>query len=223
MRGDSKVKNRRQRLKQSRLYLVLDTQVGDYSKLMQIAKQAVRAGVDIVQLRDKQGRLSDTLRWSEKINHCLQGKALFIVNDRPDIAVAVGADGVHLGQDDFPFSAARRILGQECLIGVSCQTGKQVVFAQNSGADYVGLGSVNTTFTKPDRLPLDRQILRQVLAKTRIPVFPIGGITLINGKELVDLGARRLAVTRAICLADDIKTVVREFRQMLVGETAQCV
>ena len=212
-------KERRRRLQAARVYLVLDTQVCEYSRLFQIAKQAVRTGVGIVQLRDKNGRLSDILRWSEKFSCYLKDKALFIVNDRLDVAMAVDADGVHLGQEDFPVSAARRVLGWQRLIGVSCQSRNHVMVAEKDGADYIGFGSINKTLTKPDRLPMDRRILQQVLTKARIPIFPIGGITSSNGQELFDLGARRVAVTRAICLAEDAGAAVKYFCQLFVADS----
>lgn len=211
----SSLKVRQTRLLGSQLYLILDTDVCEEKRLFQILKQAVRSGVDIVQLRDKIGPSRATLRLATQISRYLKNKVLFIVNDRVDMALASGADGVHLGQDDLPLGIARKILGPRMIIGASCQTMAQAKKAQEDGADYIGFGSVYKTMTKPERTPMDVGLLTKAVRQIDIPVFAIGGITLNNIQPLVDLGVRRVAVTRAISLADDVPGTVHAFKKNL--------
>ena len=197
------------------LYLVLDTQVADYDRLLEITRLAVSTGVDIVQLRDKTGSTGRILSFSKKIQKILQGRIPYIINDRPELAAAAEANGVHLGQDDPSIKNSRRQLGDEAIIGVSCQTWEHVLAAQDNGADYIGFGSVFKTKTKPDRELMDLGLLEKILKKSTIPVFAIGGINLENVKPLIDLGVTRIAVTRAILEAGDVKGAVKEFKEIL--------
>ncbi len=199
-----------QQLRDARLYLVLDASVAGYPELFDIMRAAVEHGVDIVQLRDKAGHARGILEFTRKAVAAVSGKALFILNDRLDLALAGGAHGVHLGQDDLPIEAARRLAGEGLIIGVSCQTLEHLQAAQDQGADYVGFGSVFKTQTKPDRVPMDLEILKKVAARSVIPVFAIGGITAGNIRLVLDCGIRRIAVTRAVCQAKDVASAVRQ-------------
>ncbi len=205
----------KKRLAGARLYLILDTQVIAYERLLRVLKAAVRAGVDIVQLRDKNGSAEDILSFCRQALKITAGRVPFIVNDRVDLAVLSGADGVHLGQDDISCCQARRMMGPKAMIGVSCQTWAQARKAQNEGADYIGFGSVFKTRTKPDRQPMDLDILRRVVGQTRVPVFPIGGISRSNIDVLTAIGIRRAAVCRDILLASNVGQAVEELKQLL--------
>jgi thiamine-phosphate pyrophosphorylase len=200
-------------LSRASLYLVLDAQVCSYPKLFEVAKQAVFSGVDIIQLRDKTGTAKDILEFSRKVIPLCKGRALYIINDRVDLAVLSGADGVHLGQDDIACTSARKMLGDK-IIGVSCQDLRHLKKAQNDGADYAGFGSVFKTKTKPERLPMNLKLLQKVYTSARIPVFAIGGITLDNASVLPGIGVNRVAVTRALCLAHNIKKNTESFRRI---------
>ena len=202
-------------LKQARLYLVLDRQVADYSRLDKILKAAVRGGVDIVQLRDKVGSDRDTISFLRSALKFLNGKVPLIINDRLDLAVICQTQGVHLGQEDIPIEEARRILDKQAIIGVSCQTLSQAKSAQNAGADYIGFGSVFKTMTKPSRLPMDLKRLNLATQKIKIPVFFIGGINQKNLPGLMKHGVKRVAVTRAISFADDVCRASRDFQRIL--------
>jgi thiamine-phosphate pyrophosphorylase len=204
-----------------RLYLVLDAGVQDYPALFEILKEAVEGGVDIVQLRDKDGLAKDILQFSRTILEYLQGRIPFVVNDRIDVAKAAGADGVHLGQDDLPLEIARDILGPEAIIGVSCQTAAQAWEAHRRGADYIGFGSVFKTLTKPNRRPMDLRLLESVVRDLTIPVFAIGGIELENVGQLTKLGVKRVAVTRAICLSSCIRKTAEDFKRQLSSVRTQ--
>ena len=190
-------------LKNSKLYLVLDTDVGDYDRLFFVAREAFKNGIDIIQLRDKTGLAKDILTFADKLRDVLKGKIPFIINDRVDVAIAAKADGVHLGQDDLSLKFARRMMGRRAIIGASCQTLAQARAAQREGADYIGFGSAFKTLTKPERQPMDLKLLAQVASSLRIPVFAIGGIHAGNIHLIKGAGAKRIAVCRAICDAAD--------------------
>lgn len=197
------------------LYLVLDTSVQAPDELLETAKEAVRFGVDVVQLRDKSGSSRAYFELTGRLREALSGQVPVIVNDRLDIALAAGADGVHLGQDDLPLPNARRIAGPTFWIGQSCQELDHVRAAQAAGADYIGFGSVFATRTKPERSPMDLSLLRRAAEMAEIPLFAIGGITTDNVDEVLKSGISRVAVTRSISLARPVSGAVRAFRQKL--------
>lgn len=200
------------------MYLILDAGVVPYPYLFDVFKTSVQHGVDIVQLRDKLGTVRNTLSFARKAVAWLKGRVPFIVNDRVDIALLSGADGVHLGQDDIPVAEARRILGPRAMIGCSCQTMTHLRTAVQQGADYAGFGSVFKTLTKPDRLPMDRNLIfsaERFSNDKDLPVFMIGGVARDNCRELLACGVRRVAVCRDILLAKDARASVREWREAL--------
>lgn len=206
---------RKTRLKNSNLYLILDRDVLDYTQLFSVAKQAIRWGVDIIQLRDKQSCAKEMLQFSRSLVKLARGKALFIVNDRVDIAKMSEADGVHVGQDDLPVAAARKILGARAVIGTSCQSLKHARQAAKDQVDYIGFGSIFKTLTKPDRNPMDLKVLKSVLSAGTVPVFCIGGINLQNIEEIFPAGCRRVAVCRDILLSRDVRKTVEGYKQRL--------
>ena len=204
-------------LARARLYVILDREVCDYPRLFEILKQAVGAGVGVVQLRDKISSSREILTFARYAVAHLKDKIPFIINDRVDLAMASGAAGVHLGHDDLPIADARKIMGPKAVIGVSCQTLAYARLAQKEGADYIGWGSVFKTLTKPDRRPLDLPALSKDIGKIHIPVFAIGGIDLTNVRQLTGVGIKRIAVTRAICLSKSVRKTVGQFYEYLGG------
>jgi thiamine-phosphate pyrophosphorylase len=179
-------------------------------------KTAARAGVDIIQLRDKTGPVENVLRFSEKAKKFLEGRGIpYIINDRVDVALACGASGVHLGQDDLPVAFARKMLGAKAIIGVSCQQAAHARRAVRDGADYIGFGSVFKTKTKPERSPMDLKLLKRVIQNTPIPVFAIGGVSLDKAVLLASLGAGRAAVCRAVCESNAVAQTVKDFQKVL--------
>jgi thiamine-phosphate pyrophosphorylase len=201
----------------AKLYLILDTQVLGYNSLLQVLKDSVRGGIDIVQLRDKKGSTKEILDFCRKVLKITKAQIPFIINDRADLSLFSGADGLHLGQDDLECSLARRMLGKNKIIGVSCQNLKQASAAEAFGADYIGFGSVFKTQTKPGRQPMDLDLLQKVVKQVNIPVFPIGGINRENIRKLIPLGVTRAAVCRDILLAKDPAQAVRELKISLNG------
>ncbi len=207
----------KKRLEQSNLYLILDSQVLSYKELLAKLKPAICFGVDIVQLRDKNGSARDILDFSKRARKILAGKALFILNDRVDLSLLAGADGVHLGQEDIPYVQARAMMGSSAIIGVSCQKKEQAESVQALGADYIGFGSIFKTQTKPERQPMNLKDFKEVIKTIKIPIFPIGGICLSNLDKVIAQGSKRVAVCRDILMAQNVGKVVREFKNKLRG------
>jgi thiamine-phosphate pyrophosphorylase len=178
--------------------------------------EAAAGGADIVQLREKElsdrdllDRARNVRRWTERAG------VLFIVNDRPDIARLVGADGVHLGQDDLPVKEARRIVGPDVLIGVSTHDIEQVRQAILDGASYLGVGPVFPSATKDFSHFPGLDFVRQAMAETSLPLFVIGGINARTLPAAVEAGARRIAVSQAVCQADEPRQVVAALASLL--------
>ena len=186
-------------LKNFKLYAITDLKAENPQILEQI-KGALRGGVDMVQLRSK--TLSDhaLFKLGEKMRMLTrQMKKLFIVNDRVDLALLLDADGVHLGQDDLSIASARRILGKNGkIIGRSTHSLKQAMKAEREGADYIGFGPIFGTPTKPTYQPIGLKPIHQVMKRVRIPVVCIGGIERSNIDKVINAGAQRIAVVRAI-------------------------
>ena len=199
-------------LARAKLYLILDTQVLGYVDLLQVLKDSVRGGIDIVQLRDKKGSAKDILDFCRNILKITKHKIPFIVNDRADLALIASADGLHVGQEDFDYSQARKMMGQGKIIGVSCQNLTHALKAQAHGADYIGFGSIFKTQTKPERQAMELDFLQKVIKQIKIPVFPIGGISRENIGQLLPLGVKRVAVCRDILLAKNAGQAVRELK-----------
>ena len=213
------MKLRKTRLNACKLYLILDTQVCDYKRLWAVLQSGVNNGVDIVQLRDKLGTVQKAHAFIARAQRYLKGRIPFIVNDRVDLARITGASGVHVGQDDLPVAAARKIGGRSLLVGKSCQTLAHVRAAYHEGADYAGFGSVFKTQTKPDRLPMDLDVLRKVAvysASVKFPVFAIGGITKENITRVRACGVTRIAVCREVLLAQEPGRASRELKTLLI-------
>ncbi|MDD5409302.1 MAG: thiamine phosphate synthase [Candidatus Omnitrophica bacterium] len=182
-------------LKKSPLYLILDRP--DFTRLS-------FDKIGVIQLRDKVSDKPHILNSALKLAKRLKKtKTLFIINDYIDIAILSGADGVHLGQEDLPLKEARKLLGKDKIIGISCHNLSQALKAQKEGADYIGIGPVYSTATKPECRAIGLGVLRQLRGKIKIPYFAIGNINEGNIKEVVASGAGRIAVCRAILKADD--------------------
>jgi thiamine-phosphate pyrophosphorylase len=213
------MKSKKARLNACKLYLILDAQVCDYKRLWAVLQSGVNNGVDIVQLRDKLGTVQKAHAFILRAERYLKGRIPFIVNDRADLACITGASGVHVGQDDLSVAAARQICGRFALIGTSCQTLAHLRRAKSEGVDYVGFGSVFKTQTKPDRSPMDLDVLRKAAeygACVKIPVFAIGGITKKNMAFVRACGITRVAVCREILLAQDPARASRELKTLLI-------
>jgi thiamine-phosphate pyrophosphorylase len=200
---------RRERLARSCLYLVLEG--GDASVL----EPALRGGVDIVQLRDKHSSDEEIVRAAEPFREaCARHGALFVLNDRPDLVEACGADGVHVGQEDTPLAEARALAGPERIVGLSATVMEEL---ETGEPDYWGVGAIFGTPTKPESQPGGLELVRAAAARLTVPWFAIGGVELHTAPEIVAAGAPGLAVVRAIRDADDPEQAARELRVLLAG------
>jgi thiamine-phosphate pyrophosphorylase len=195
--------NRRLRLAVARLYLVLD---GAHAHMVDAA---LRGGVDVVQLRDKELPDDELVRTAEPFRRaCDAHGALFVLNDRPDLVRACRADGVHVGQRDVSVPEARAVVGEERIVGLSIETVEQL--DATTGADYLGVGAVFTTPTKTDAEAAGLELVRAAAERVTIPWFAIGGIDLENVADIVAAGAPGIAVVRAIRDAADPEAAARE-------------
>lgn len=182
-----------------------------------IATAALRGGADMIQLRDKAGDLRALLPQARAIQAlCRSHGAVFIVNDRLDLALAAGADGVHVGQEDLPAEAARRLLPPGRILGVSTHTREQAEAAQAVGADYIGFGPMFPTGTKATGYaPRGPEGLREIRAAVDLPILAIGGINLENVAEAILAGATAPAVISALVAAPDIAAAAAAFRERM--------
>ncbi|MDN5864770.1 MAG: thiamine phosphate synthase [Gammaproteobacteria bacterium] len=197
------------------LYILTDERLGTH--LESVTTAALKGGARLVQYRDKSADAGKCEREARALCALTHGHgALFLVNDDPALAAKVGADGVHLGRDDPEISSARRLLGIDAIIGVSCYDSLALARdAVGAGADYVAFGSVYPSPVKPDavRAPLD--LLTQAKRELGVPVCAIGGITPENAMPVIAAGADMLAVVSAIVFADDPQAVSRAFLHLL--------
>lgn len=209
---------RRERLDAARLYLILGARPGGRA-VDAVVDAALAGGVDLVQLRDKQLGERELVDVAHRLRKVCDGHgALLILNDRLDLVLESEADGVHLGQDDAPVDEARALLGADALIGVSTHSPEQVAAARESLADYMAVGPVHATPTKPGVAPVGSDLVRHAADHAAKPFFAIGGLNRDNVGQAVAAGARRVAVVRAIADADDPQAAARALRRALEQE-----
>jgi len=177
-------------------------------------KTAVASGVTVVQYRNKNGSTGEMYREALALKKICRG-VLFLINDRLDIALAVDADGVHIGQEDMPYVASRRMLGTNKVIGVTVHDTAEAVAAEKMGADYVGVSPIFATSTKADAgKPSGVGVINEIKKNISIPVVAIGGINLSNAQEVIDAGADSLCAISAVVASDDSGGVIKKFREM---------
>ena len=177
---------------------------------------AVKAGAEMIQLRNKNGTTASFYKEAVELKSLCRG-AKFIVNDRVDIALAAEADGVHIGSDDLPVHAVRRIMGEDKIIGVTVRTLEEALRAEKEGADYVGAGPVYSTSTKKDAGPPSGiALLRQIRQSCSLPIAAIGGISLDNAGDVIQAGADMICAVSATVGAADVEKIVQEFQKFFV-------
>jgi thiamine-phosphate pyrophosphorylase len=206
---------RRARLRAARLYLVIEA-----AAARNVAPAALRGGVDVVQLREKDLRDDEVVATGRALrNLCDEHGALLVVNDRPDLALTCRADGVHVGQDDEPVDSVRAAVGPELVIGLSTHSPSQVAAAEAAPeVDYLGVGPVYATATKPGVEPVGLELVRYTAAHARKPWFAIGGIDAGRALGVAEAGAQRVAVVRAIRDAADPYAAAAALREAIVKE-----
>ena len=205
---------------QWRLYVITDEKASRGRSHLQVAEAAILGGADVLQLRDKEASSGRLYRVAMQLRKLTRDANIpFIVNDRLDIALAAGADGVHVGQTDLPASVVREIMGPDRILGVSVDTVEEALLAEKDGADYLGVGPVfEARGTKPDAgEPLGVDRIVRIRRHCRLPIVAIGGIDLENAGKVRDAGADAAAVISAIGTADDIVRAVRRLKGILDG------
>jgi thiamine-phosphate pyrophosphorylase len=201
------------------LYLVTDSDLSLGRPLARIVRAAVEGGVTCVQVREKACSAREHIERLMAVRALLRERGVpLFVNDRLDIALAVEADGIHLGQTDMPLAMARRIAGDRLLIGISCEAPEDAVEAERGGADYVSVSPVFTTPTKTDTAPaLGIDGVRAIRAAVRLPVVTIGGINGTNAAAVIRAGADGICVVSAIVSAPDPCAATRSLRRIVEG------
>jgi thiamine-phosphate pyrophosphorylase len=201
------------------LYLVTDRGLSRGRSTLEIVECAVRGGATCVQLREKDCTTREFIEQAQVIRSRLEKlRVPLIINDRLDVALAVKADGVHLGQSDMPLALARSIVGDTLLIGISAESLIDAVMAEKGGADYLGVSPIYTTPTKTDTAPpLGLEGLRQIRDAVNLPLVGIGGLNLDNAADVIRSGADGVAVVSAIVSADDPEQAARSLRSVIEG------
>jgi thiamine-phosphate pyrophosphorylase len=194
-------------------YFITDCRLSRGGNAKDVA-QALAAGVRVVQHRDKEASAAAMIAEARLLRRLCR-EALFLINDRVDVALAVDADGVHLGQEDLHYREARRLLGEKKIIGITVNTMEQAVEAARLGADYLGVSPIFATQTKPDAgEPAGLDLLREIRALVSLPLIAIGGITLDNAPDVIEAGADGVCAISAVVTQPDVGEAIAEFQKL---------
>jgi len=202
-------------LKDIDFYFITDS---DLSKngIFSDVDNAIKAGCKIIQYREKNKITKDMIKEGNQLREICKGRAIFLIDDRIDIALAVDADGVHLGQEDMPYHSAKKILGKDKIIGLTVHNLEEALVAERLGIDYIGLAPIFKTGTKEDaRDPIGIKMIEIVREKVRIPIVAVGGIKRENINNVIEAGADSIVSIYAILKADNIYDEVREFIRII--------
>lgn len=200
------------------LYVIIDTAFLKGRSHIEVAEQAIRGGAKVLQLRDKEGGIREFLSIAgdmEKV--CSEHDILFIVNDSLEVALAVGADGLHVGRDDLPVLIARRLLPIDKILGCSVRTVAEARMAQSAGADYLGVGSIYPTASKEGTGVVGLERLREIRRVVDLPIVAIGGINKNNLRDVMKAGAVSAAVISAVMGAGDVEGATRQLVKIIEG------
>lgn len=204
----------RERLLDARIYLLMTRSLCRLDPLV-VLDEALTAGVDVVQVREPGCGDRELLEWVHDVRErCARHRAPVIVNDRVDVAILAGAEGVHVGQGDLPPRAVRELVGDDPIIGLSTHDLEQVKEAATEPIDYIGVGPVFDTTTK-DTPGLGADWLRDVLPHAAVPAFGIGGMGTDTVADAIDAGLRRIAASAAVCGAEEPGAVIHSLRESL--------
>jgi thiamine-phosphate diphosphorylase len=202
----------------SPLYVILDREAARGRDVRWLLEAVLAGGCRMVQLREKRMPLADLYPIARALaERCRQVGALFIVNDRADLALAVGAGGLHVGQEDLPAAAARRLLPPDVILGVSTHGLGQARQALADTADYIAVGSIFPTGTKAEFQLVGPDLVRTLRHEIPVPLVGIGGITVDNAEEVIGAGADAVAVISAVCAAPDPEVATRRLMERLTG------
>ncbi|MCG0278758.1 MAG: thiamine phosphate synthase [Thermanaeromonas sp.] len=199
------------------LYVITSSELSRGRETLEVVQAALAGGATIIQLREKNWPARKLVEVGREIRKLTkEAGAGFIVNDRLDIALALEADGVHIGQEDLPVDVARRLLGPGKILGVSVGSVEEAKEAVAQGADYLGVGSIFATASKTDAgPPVGVELIRQIKKEVNVPVVGIGGINLSNAAQVIEAGADGVAVISAVVSAEDIKSAARSLLKIV--------
>lgn len=203
-------------LERARLYGIVDLGYCAAADAAAMAAKLCRGGVDLLQLRAKTLAPAEVERLAHAVHAVTRDAGVpLIINDHPQVAAAVGAEGVHVGQDDQAVARARAQVGPGVLVGKSTHSLAQAEAAQREGADYIGFGPLYATGTKPDYVPIGLQDIAEAHRRVQVPIFCIGGVNAARLPEILAAGARRVVVVSALLLAPDVEAAVRQIKDTL--------
>lgn len=204
-------------LSRCRLYTILDLGYVEMPDAPKIVEALVRGGIDLIQLRAKNLSAGEIEEFARELHSTTTRLGLpLVINDHPEIARNVRAEGVHLGQDDMSIAEARKIVGVDCAVGKSTHSLDQAIRAFYEGADYIGFGPLFATPTKPDYPPIGLNEIGKVHDAVRLPIFCIGGIKLDNLPEVIEAGARRVVIVSGLLQAHEPAEYSRAAKQLLL-------
>ena len=219
--GDERRAELLERMRRTGLYLITDDRLAD-EELLERLDAALGAGAEVVQLRDKRAGRGRAYALGRRVaERCRASGALFILNDYADLAVALDADGVHVGQDDLPPEAARAVVGPARLVGLSVSAVEEAVVADGGAADYLGFGALFGTATKLDAEPAGPPLLAEARRRVSLPLVGIGGVNAANLGEAVRAGADSVAVVSAVFGAPDPARATRELLAAIAAARAK--
>jgi thiamine-phosphate pyrophosphorylase len=200
-----------------RFHVLTDTVLQSQFSHLELAELAIDGGADTIQFRQKSGETRQMIRVAEQMQVlCKRAGVTFITNDRVDVAIASHADGVHLGQNDFPIDLARKLMGEEAIIGGSASNLEEARKCLLEGADYIGFGPVYPTTSKEDAGPVGGLgLLKQVVDEIPLPIIAIGGLTVENIPMVMEVGVHGIAVISAVCCQNDPGEATRCLRRLL--------
>jgi len=210
----------KEKLEDIDLYFITDSRLTRKTVLEDV-KSAIRAGVKIIQYREKEKSTGDMIKEAKEISElCKKNNVLFIINDRVDIVLAVDADGVHLGNKDMTYNIARKILGSKKIIGLTVHNIREAVEAERIGADYVGVSPIFETKTKLDAgRPAGLKLIKDIKKAIKIPFVAIGGINENNLGSVMEAGARSVAAISAIVTKDNVEKKCKKFREVITDDS----
>jgi len=198
-------------LKDIDFYLVTYSSISKKGIFLDV-KNAIDAGCKIIQYREKNKSKNEKIKEAKKIKEFCKGKAIFLVNDDIDVALSVGADGVHLGQNDISVNYAKKILGNNCIIGLTVHNVEEALDAEKLGVDYIGIAPIYKTDTKEDSgIPCGPEIISEIRNNVNLPIIAVGGINKDNISEVIKNGADGVVAVSAILDSNDVKKEVSDF------------
>ena len=203
------------KLNENEYYLITDSKLSKKGTLSDV-ENALKAGCKIIQYREKNKSTKDMIKEAKELKKKCEGKAIFLVNDRIDVALAVNSNGIHIGQDDIPFEIARKILGNEKIIGLTVHNLEEAVKAEKIRADYIGLSPIFETNTKKDAgTACGVEMIKKVRESVNLPLVAIGGIDKENINEVIKMGADSIVAISAVLCSDDVYKEVSDFIRII--------